>query len=256
MLVHAYFPWLCTLTHAYTPTLRTLVYAWARGHRGGPLVLSYTSSLQKKNWCWWNFCLRALCAEKALKGLSGQKKMCTLAHAWTGRWRTLTHTYHPTLRTLAHALPWSVRTLLTTGRGGGGRGRLGPQNLWTTNGPTRSNCNVRFLPRWSLWSGGEGEPPPPAAALVFKYSKDAMPSDQLHTIPWHQRLGEALGGGVGELELPGEVKLDDAQEERCREVGSDVTFTCPRLCFRPDPGPELGVASRIRWWSPAARWCP
>ena len=43
-------------------------------------------------------------AEKALKGLSGpKKKKCTLAHAWTGRWRTPTHTYHPTLRTLAHA---------------------------------------------------------------------------------------------------------------------------------------------------------
>ena len=64
---------------------------------------------------WSNFCLRALCADKALKGLSGKKKMCTCAHAWMGRWRTLTHTYQPTLCTLAHALPWSVRTLLTTG---------------------------------------------------------------------------------------------------------------------------------------------
>ena len=42
-------------------------------------------------------------------------------------------------------------------RRGGGGGGLGPKILCTKNGPTRfSNRKFRFLPRWSLWSGGGG----------------------------------------------------------------------------------------------------
>ena len=107
---------LCTLTfHGYarlrtlTPQHSARLCTLGLGDTKVDLLYSHARVLcRKKNWCWWNFCLRALCAEKALKGLSGiKKKMCTLAHAWTGRWRTLTHTYHLTLRTLnlvcAHA---------------------------------------------------------------------------------------------------------------------------------------------------------
>ena len=67
--------------------------------RGTSCVVMHRFSAGK-HWCWWNFCLRALCADKALKGLSGQQKN---VHACARLDREVAHTYTHLPPNTAHA---------------------------------------------------------------------------------------------------------------------------------------------------------
>ena len=99
---------LCTLTfHGYarlrtlTPQHSARLCTLGLGDTEVDLLYSHAQALcRKKNWCWWNFCLRALCAEKALKGLSGQKKKVHPCARLDGE---MAHTYAHLPPNTAHA---------------------------------------------------------------------------------------------------------------------------------------------------------
>ena len=103
---------LCTLTFHGSARLRRItpqhsarLCTLGLGDTEVDLLYSHAQVLcRKKNWCWWNFCLAALCAEKARKGLSVQKKKCarlrTLGRGDGAHLRTLTTQHCAHLRTL------------------------------------------------------------------------------------------------------------------------------------------------------------
>ena len=93
MAMHAY-------AHLHPNTLHACVRLGSGTQRWTSCIVMHRFSAEKKNWCWWNFCSRALCAEKALKGLSGEKKN---VHACARLDGEMAHTYAHLPPNTAHA---------------------------------------------------------------------------------------------------------------------------------------------------------
>ena len=149
---------LCTLTfHGYarlrtlTPQHSARLCTLGLGDTEGDLLYSHAQVLcRKKNWCWWNFCLRALCAEKALKGLSGNKKKNV--HACAPLDGEMAHTY-------AHLPPDTAHTCTSLtlvcvhasnhGSGEGGRPNQGKKRGRGVSGWGVEGEKTRQHARWN-----------------------------------------------------------------------------------------------------------
>ena len=105
-------PWLEACVYACARLLSMGMHAYAHLHpnpphacvrlgsgtrRGTSCVVMHRFSAGKH---WWNFCLRALCADKALKGLSGPKKNVHTCARLDGE---MAHTYAHLPPNTAHA---------------------------------------------------------------------------------------------------------------------------------------------------------
>ena len=145
--------------HACARLLSMGMHAYARLHPNPPhACVRLGSGTRRGTSCvvmlrfsagkhWWNFCLGALCADKALKGLSGPKKK---VHACA---RLPPNTAHACARltlVCAHASDHG-----SGGRGGRG-GNRAPQNLGGGVAGTGARLTGPFICCYELWRRTRG----------------------------------------------------------------------------------------------------